>query len=183
MGEIWFISDMHLGHRLVTISRGFSKLQKEDVTDDEVNDMNERIISNYNSLITNNDIVFNLGDVVFQQKKYLDVLLPRLNGKKKILILGNHEHSDIKKYTPYFHEFYSFYNKFGNIILSHIPIHRSQLEGRFMNHTNVHGHIHIDGEDSLQLNDKKYYNVNCEFHDLKPVHISTIQKYIKEIQQ
>lgn len=59
--------------------------------------------------------------------------------------------------------------------MSHIPLHPSQLDSRFT--ANIHGHIHIGSGDPI--NDPRYLNVNCEFHDYKPITISQIREYLE----
>lgn len=58
--------------------------------------MNEKLIENWNNVVTNNDIVYTLGDFVFysdQNKNFLANLLNKLNYKEIHLILGNHDKS------------------------------------------------------------------------------------------
>lgn len=78
----FFISDLHFGHQnIITYSQRPYK---------NVEEMNESIITNYNKIVKNNDIVFNLGDVSFQKYNDFKNTLRRLNGKIN-LILGNHD--------------------------------------------------------------------------------------------
>ena len=46
-------------------------------------------------------------------------------------------------------------------ILSHCPIHPSELDYRFK--YNIHGHVHVKS-----LSDERYINVCCEAIDYKP---------------
>jgi calcineurin-like phosphoesterase family protein len=55
-----------------------------------VEEMNEGMIENWNKVVTNDDIVYILGDFSLSPKA-VELILPRLNGKEKILILGNHD--------------------------------------------------------------------------------------------
>lgn len=54
-----------------------------------VEEMNEGLISNYNSIVNPEDTCYFLGDFTFSFEK-AKLILPRLNGKK-ILIAGNHD--------------------------------------------------------------------------------------------
>ena len=81
---LYFTSDLHLGHlRALEImpNRPWAS----------VDEMNEGLISNYNSVVDQDDTVVFLGDVIMG-KKFDNVpkFLPRLNGNK-FLVCGNHD--------------------------------------------------------------------------------------------
>lgn len=80
---IWFTSDTHFGHKNIIrhCKRPF----------DSVEEMNEALIDNWNSVVKPNDEVYHLGDFAFHSKEaevrqYFD----RLNGRISILF-GNHD--------------------------------------------------------------------------------------------
>ncbi len=77
----YFIADTHFNHENIIkyCNRPF-KNSKE---------MNEYIISKWNSVVTKDDIVYHLGDVGFGSTEELKKLVSSLNGTK-ILIRGNH---------------------------------------------------------------------------------------------
>lgn len=52
--------------------------------------MNEGLIANWNSVVKDDDIVFDLGDFAFAPNSKWKEILGRLRGKH-YLILGNHE--------------------------------------------------------------------------------------------
>jgi calcineurin-like phosphoesterase family protein len=52
--------------------------------------MDEQLIANWNSKITNNDIVFHLGDAFLSNAALIKDVLHRLNGKQINIIWGNH---------------------------------------------------------------------------------------------
>lgn len=76
---IWFTSDWHLNHYniLKYCNRPFK----------DVNQMNEIIINNYNSVVKEKDIVYFLGDFAF---KNIAEFSERLNGTK-YLLPGSHD--------------------------------------------------------------------------------------------
>ena len=86
--NVWFCSDHHFNHTniLSFINYSGEKVRPEFST---VEQMNEVMIENHNARVKPNDKVYFLGDVGFNTAS-LDTILPRLNGKKR-LILGNHE--------------------------------------------------------------------------------------------
>lgn len=78
----FYIGDPHLGHEAIIrlCDRPFAN----------ADEMDEAIIRNWNSRVTNGDTVFILGDMMFRMKKDPSEYLSRLRGHK-ILILGNHD--------------------------------------------------------------------------------------------
>jgi calcineurin-like phosphoesterase family protein len=81
-----FYSDPHLGHTNIIkyCSRPF----------DNVDEMNDVLVDNYNKVISHNDVVLWVGDCFFKgnPEKYQH-LLGKMNGRK-LLIVGNHDQSD-----------------------------------------------------------------------------------------
>ena len=55
-----------------------------------MDEMNQQIIQNWNSVVSDKDQVFLLGDVAFCSKSRAKELVSQLNGTK-ILIMGNHD--------------------------------------------------------------------------------------------
>ena len=80
----FYIGDPHLGHEAII------RLRNRPFAD--VDEMDEEIISNWNSRVTNGDTVFILGDMMFRNKREPSEYLKRLKGHK-ILVLGNHDAS------------------------------------------------------------------------------------------
>lgn len=83
---IFFTSDLHFGHRNI--------IKFCDRPWKTVAEMDEALIENWNSVVKDNDIVFDLGDFAFATNRRWKELIQRLNGKH-YLILGNH---DIHRY-------------------------------------------------------------------------------------
>lgn len=159
MGVVRYYSDPHFHHRNMAIKRGFK---------DEF-EMNEHIISEWNKIVKKKDSTYILGDITMEKNNY--GILDRLNGYKKV-IAGNHdkpqhlrsllEHVNSVQSMKYIKD-----PKYGNIILTHAPIHPSELEFRWP--INIHGHVH---ENTLE--DKRYWNVSAEVIDYKPKLISEL---------
>ena len=78
---IFFTSDLHLGHSgiIKSCNRPFSSVEE----------MDEKLIANWNKKVKKNDSVFIVGDFIWK-KQDVEKYLKRLNGKK-ILIVGNHD--------------------------------------------------------------------------------------------
>ena len=111
---------------------------------DSIQEHDEKLIYNWNSVVKPGDKVYHLGDVTFGDKeRYIGSIHNRLHGQKH-LIVGNHD--DVKFLAPYFAKvmLWCMFPDWG-LLLTHVPVHPSTLgEGRFdgKGMTNVHGHIH-----------------------------------------
>lgn len=144
MGNVWVISDTHFNHKNI--------LKFEDKEGNKVrpfsslDEMNELMIENWNRVVKTNDKVYHLGDVFFGSPDDAKKILKRLNGKKR-LIVGNHDHPKLQVIQNNFQKI-MLWRHFGNILLTHVPVHPSILkENRFGEHKvlNVHGHTHKKG--------------------------------------
>lgn len=182
MKNTWFISDTHFGHAKVLeyepIARPFKTLEE----------MHEVMIDRWNSVVRDRDTVYHLGDFVFGRNNIK--IAERLNGRK-ILIMGNHDVYSVDDYGRYFAKLYGAFS-WKDCILSHVPVHPNQLEGRFK--INVHGHLHrnlvmsneiIAPDKEYPMNwclvpDKRYLNVSVEQNNLTPIHADVILERLKK---
>lgn len=81
--KIYFSSDQHFGHRNV-----LRFCQRPYETTKE---MEKALIDNWNSKVTNNDIVFVLGDFFwFHSRHEIKKVVDKLNGKTIYIVPGNH---------------------------------------------------------------------------------------------
>ncbi|USN15385.1 hypothetical protein KIKIMORA_02390 [Brevundimonas phage vB_BpoS-Kikimora] len=162
--DIWFASDHHLGHEkcCTTFLRDDGTPLRPFANAEE---MNEALIQRHNEVVKPQDKVYFLGDVAITQKNL--PLVGFMHGSKR-LIRGNHDIFPTKKYQEFFKEVYGVrvLTEFGGIVLTHVPIHPSQLR-RFK--VNVHGHLH-----DKVLEEPGYINVSVEQIDYRPIHIDEI---------
>lgn len=121
------------------------------------------IVRQWNSVVSKNDLVYVLGDVCFDKTKL--PLLKRMKGNKH-LILGNHDEFSLETYKPYFNKIHGFMKYKGVAWLSHAPIHPDELRGKW----NIHGHVH-----HKTLPDYRYINVGVEVLDGKPISWDELQ--------
>ena len=142
--KYFFTSDYHFMHNNVIRydSRPFN----------DVHHMAETIINNHNSLVSNNDDFYFLGDFCFN-RKYTEDYLSRLNGNK-FFIKGNHDKSrDI-----------AFYEKYGTYLGEQCKINIDKYKQDIvLNHFSMrvwdkhhHGSIHLYGHSHGSL--EKYPN-------------------------
>lgn len=163
MSKTFLIADPHFGHVGVTKFLNFdgSKLRPWN----NVEDMDRDLISRWNSVVSKEDKVYLLGDVVINRKAL--PVVSHLNGKK-VLIKGNHDIFRIEEYLEYFYDVRACH-VLDRFLLSHIPIHPNSLE-RWK--ANIHGHLH-----SGSLNDPKYYCVSVEQINYTPIDFEVIRRF------
>lgn len=170
MAYDWYISDTHFGHDNILLyekdARPFADLEEHDA----------QLIKRWNNLVGPEDRVIHLGDVAFKPATRLDEVLPQLNGKKT-LIMGNHDVGNIETYLKYFKikpcGLVSIPDSEKTAVLTHFPIHDSQLDFRFG--LNVHGHTH-----SHVVQSTKHINISCEQTALRPLAHHELERLMKE---
>lgn len=168
--EPLFIADLHIGHEMAQRERGFKTQQKHDVA----------VMCAAFSRVAKKGTVVIAGDVLFCSEKYFDALLeevvkalfPRWNPGDRLpfnirIVLGNHDAVKRLSKSKYLNmDTFSAmreYRKDGKrIIITHIPIHPSELKPLGRWDINVHGHLHAD----TLLG--PYYNVSYEQHNKAP---------------
>lgn len=163
MSKTWLISDTHFGHKNMInfVDSNNNRIRPFE----SVEEVDQLMINNWNSLIKQGDRVYHLGDVCIQRKDL--EILKSLNGRK-CLIKGNHDIFKLKDYIPYFDDVraYKVFPEQG-IICSHVPIHPAQLKHRFK--FNVHGHLHTN-----KIEDPQYINICVENTDYRPISFEDI---------
>ena len=156
MSKIYIISDTHFGHENILRFRD-SKTNELIRNFSDIHDMNEQIVQRWNAVVTEEDIVYHLGDVYFG--KGWEVL-ERLKGRKR-LILGNHDNAKSEHLQKYFQKIlmWRMFPEY-NCLLTHVPVHESSL---FKVQYNLHGHIHQQASPT-----ERHINCSVEVQDYMP---------------
>lgn len=134
MSKTFFSSDTHYLHNNII------NLSKRPFT--SVEQMNDTMIYNHNSVVSNNDDYWHLGDFAYRgnPKESLDILR-RLKGRKH-LIIGNHDNSEI--ITSPLWESVTVYKEIKidghKVVLFHYPI--LEWNGYFRGSYHLYGHVH-----------------------------------------
>lgn len=159
------IGDTHFGHKSII------KWQEERKHFETIEEHDQALVDNWNSVVGKKDIVWHLGDVVWSRGAlhYLD----QLNGQK-YLVLGNHDNQyPTERWMRYFVRVAAA-EEFDGGVLTHIPIHPYQ---KYRFEMNVHGHTHdklvTDHENNV---DPFYWNVSCEQVNLTPIPYEELKK-------
>jgi len=146
--NIWLISDTHFFHsNILKFTDDNGELIRGKLFD-TVEQMNECMLDNWNSVVKPGDIVYHLGDVMMGNKEEFKKYWKQLNGSKR-LIVGNHDDIKWMAQNELFAKIHMWrmFTEFG-LLLTHVPIHESGLRrGAPTDETapmllNIHGHIH-----------------------------------------
>lgn len=180
MSNIWFTSDTHFSHNQPFLyePRDFKNIDEH----------NEAIIQNWNSVVQPDDIVYHLGDVMLNDDEHGIKCLQRLNGHIR-MVRGNHDSDNrLLKYADCWNVEsvgdWALVIKDGkqSIYLSHFPTITSNydvdkpLKARVLN---LCGHSHT--KDAFQDWDKGLiYHVELDAHDNKPVALEEVMKDIRK---
>lgn len=173
--DIWVISDTHLNHSNIL---SFTDENRNYIRPfSSVQEMNERILDRWNSVVKKGDIVYHLGDVTFGSKEDFKALWPKFNGSKR-LVVGNHDDVKFLSSGGFFKKvtMWRVWSEY-NMIFSHVPLHRSSLKNwtKFDSEClNVHGHIHHN-----RSPEGPYFNVSCEAVNYTPMHIEDLARMAK----
>lgn len=156
----FFTSDLHFGHRSLD----------EHLRNIPTEECDNLIISNWNKIVHKQDLVYILGDITMEEPYRIEFFIKQLKGRIYV-VGGNHDTRqccselnrlgipvmgciDYKGYT-----------------VTHIPVCEQELA---FYRGNIHGHIHTFSRSMLPID--KYYNVNTEFHNYKPINFEEIEE-------
>lgn len=180
--NIFFTSDTHFCHANIIkfCDRPFK----------DTNEMNETLISNWNSVVKANDVIYHLGDFCFAGSVEWHSILGRLKGRIH-LILGNHDEKNIREGYMHLFESVSYQQKLlidgYNVYLNHYPY--LCYPGYKPYTMQLFGHIHsshykFDGVDAQiaknQLQSSQY-DVGVDWNNFTPISWEEVkQKIIKQ---
>lgn len=164
MSSVFFVSDLHLGHRKILYHTARVPGAYRGGTTTEEHD--EWVIEQCLSVGPNKHTVWYLmGDIAMEKERL--TLLDRLPGRK-ILIMGNHDTFATIPYLVYVERVAAIIQKYG-MWITHAPIHEVELRGK----PNLHGHMH---HNDLQ-DDPRYFNACIEWlPDHRPISLDELRE-------
>ena len=172
MSNTFFASDTHFGHKNI-ITPKFEMANRPFKT---IEEHDEALIENWNSVVQPRDRVFHLGDFSLgRSRQKLIVIGKRLNGYI-FLMMANHDYFDASTYRE-FADLIGQPHKLDidkRIVMSHAPVHPDSLRKAAVN---VHGHLHsgfvkqfvYSAIRSRNRVDCRYLNVSMERISLTPI--------------
>ena len=179
--DVFFTSDPHFYHTNIIrfCNRPFATVEE----------MNEKLIENWNSVVKDTSHVFLLGDVCFGNSSAWYSIVPRLKGHIH-LILGNHDNQQDATYDNLFEsvdvqlEITIKDYHYQKIILNHYPL--LSWGGYQRGVWNLFGHIHsvknattLEGESGMKLS-KTQYDVGVDNNNYTPVSFTEIVKIMEQ---
>jgi len=160
--RVLVISDTHLGHRALV-----EKYQSRPM------DFEDRIVKNWRRMVTEDDLIIHLGDVVVGKATDWPSVVPQLPGRK-VLVLGNHDRKTQSWYMANGFDFCCVefsWEMFGlRILFSHEPRTAGQFD------LNIHGHLHL-GRHREYICDERHYLVALEDTSYEP---RTLHRIVKD---
>lgn len=182
MRDIWVISDTHLFHNNILHFKDKDGSRVRGDRFDNVEQMNECMLENWNSVVKPGDIVYHLGDVFMGDKENFKKFWPKFNGSKR-LVVGNHDDIIFLSQGGFFKkvQMWRMFPEFG-LLFSHVPLQinslyrygsKDDLENTIVEPElmlNVHGHIHQNPSP-----EGPYRCVCVEHTDYTPVNIEELR--------
>ena len=174
MPKIFLTSDLHFGH-----DRGFLYGPRGF---DNIDDHDEEVINNWNEIVSDEDDVYVLGDLMLNDNAHGIECLKRLNGKIHI-IYGNHDTDTRKKLYDEIGIVHGWadmihYRKY-HFYISHYPTFTGNLEAESLHQCaiNLYGHTHQ--QHNFYQDIPFMYHVGLDSHGNKPVLLDDIIEEIK----
>lgn len=179
MGNIFYIADWHYGHA--------NALNFDARPYKNVEEMNEALITNWNSVVSPGDTVYVLGDMFWCKTTEAITVLDRLNGQK-ILVQGNHDRVYDAQFRSKFvkiDEYMEIKDGDRNVVLCHYPIpcFKNHFYGWYM----LHGHVHTSFEANMMEHDRylmeELYGKPCNMYNCGAMctHINYTPRTLDEI--
>lgn len=168
--KVFFTADWHhgSGNIIKYCNRPFSSVEE----------MNDTLISNYNSVVTKKDKCYFLGDTVWGHKNYRHVF-EQLNGEK-FIVLGNHDNEQCYKKLLIDHVIHGVY-KVKGITIDNQYVWMSHYCHQVWNNS-FHGSFHFFGHshNTLKFSRGKSCDVGVDRWDYFPVDFETLYLYLKD---
>jgi calcineurin-like phosphoesterase family protein len=188
MAEHWIISDQHFFHENMykfTLYDGGPRV-RERFTDHHEGD--QYMLDIHNDIVKPQDHIWMLGDWTLARSgadiPKLENWNKQFNGHKR-LVLGNHDHYDVRVYRNIGFQKVQAIHKFDRIWLTHVPVHPMSMPGWC--NCNVHGHTHASADEpsfvDAQGHVKTYLNVSVERIEYKPLNMCDILAMVKNKQE
>lgn len=186
----YYIRDCHFGHKNIlgldfnNGGRSFSSIEEHD----------QLIINNINSVVTPQDNLYFLGDVSWYKPDKTAELLQQINCKNRFLLIGNHDRfakdGRCKKLFSGIYDMKQIEDNKRQLFLSHLPV--MMWTGQHRGVIHLYAHLHntpeeIDYQEFVHELDKRIknrdgdgykpvraFNVGCMLWDYKPVTLEEI---------
>jgi calcineurin-like phosphoesterase family protein len=167
--RIFFTSDTHFGHKNI--------IKYSNRPFNDVKEMDEAIIRNWNATVQPGDTIYHLGDFGLTDTESIIKVLRRLNGNK-YLIWGNHDkgiRGEALKHFGWAKDYYELKYEEYRIILCHyaFEVWNKSHHGSF----HLHGHSH----GSLPTpNHMRRLDVGVDVHGYRPISLEEVVAHMSK---
>lgn len=194
MSNIWFTSDTHFHHKNIVRGTSSWQLNESEIGAQQLRDFDtleehdEALIQNFNSLVKPNDTLYHLGDWSFGGHEQIKIFRDRLQCKNIHLLFGNHDQHIEPINSPYRELFASvgYYKELSFKVdqkwdqFRKVKICMCHYAMRIWNHSH-HGSIMLYGHShgSLLDNGTRSMDVGVDTNNLYPYHLDEILELLK----
>lgn len=165
MSGVFFLSDLHLGHKNVTKFENHFRAKAMGIRPcslDEAIKVHDRlIIDRINETVDKRSKLYLLGDIGYNTD-----LLHEIECKTVTMVLGNHDTKGAEFFISKFGWEVLGAHAYKGFWISHFPIHPDELYGK----RNIHGHVHCKS-----VKDDRYINISVEMNGGYPVSFEDIK--------
>lgn len=169
MSKKFYIADWHYGHKNVLAfdNRPFKSVEE----------MNEALIENWNSVVSAGDMVYILGDMFWIKSNEAASIMDRLNGQK-ILIKGNHDRFHDSRFAGKFAkvtEYLEVEDGEHKIVLCHYPI--PCYKNHFYGWYHFYGHVHNSFESNM-MEHQRYLMEELYTHPCNMINVGAMMPWM-----
>lgn len=168
MKNIFFTSDTHFSHKLMSNHRNFSSIEEMDCA----------LFAHWNNKINEGDDVYHLGDFAFCSNGKIKDYTNKLNGNI-FLVRGNHDKfglSDCKsRGFSWVKDYYELSINEKRFVLFHFPLREWHWQRKGVYHLYGHTHCHIEQDYGKSMD----VGIDNPKSNLAPFHIDEVIDIIK----
>jgi calcineurin-like phosphoesterase family protein len=183
--KLWFTSDTHFSHANICSATTQWSDPSTSRKFDALEQMDDILVQNINDLVSENDILFHLGDWSFGGFENIKKFRERLVCKNIHIITGNHDHH-IERNKEDIQSIFSSVNKYlemnvrgggidANLVLMHFPI--ASWNNMSKGFIHLHGHVHLPKD--VRIGKGKTMDVGVDGNDFKPISLDEVLKIMK----
>lgn len=188
--QIFFTSDTHYNHSNICSATSNWPEGRGTRKFNSLGEMNDRIVSEINQKVDENDVLVHLGDWSFGGFESIIEFRNRINCKNIYLFLGNHDHhirNNKEGVQGYFRKVSSYdvidirrpegkETKKYQFVCCHFPI--ASWDGMNKKVPHLHGHVHLPPH--LKLHEGQAMDIGVDGNGMEPYSLNEILKIMKD---
>lgn len=157
----FYIADWHYDHKNI--------LHLDNRPFKDVTEMNAALIERWNNVVSNEDIVYSLGDMFWCNPATSMEVMDKLNGTK-VLIRGNHDkkNEELDKKFDQVVDYLEVRDKDRHVVLCHYPI--PCFKSHYYGWYHLYGHVHNSFEYNMMEHTKylmeELYTKKCKMFNV-----------------